>query len=121
MTIEEVRAWFVARGGSITSGEQLFYERVSAILEPDETLELRVMINCEGAIGSALLTNHRLIHIGTVILKGMQVKAIPRSDITGVELGGLVFGKLTVRHTGGVMKFDGAKGLAKQLMVALGY
>lgn len=121
MTIEEVRAWFVGHGGGITAGEQLFYERVAGVLEPSETPELRVMINREGAIGSALLTDSRLIHIGTNLLKGMQISTVRRSDITGVDLGGLIFGKLTIKHPGGVMVLDGAKGLAKQLMAALGY
>lgn len=121
MSVEEARAWFVARGGGITPGEQLFYERVAAILEPGETLESRVLINCESAIGSALVTDRRLVHIGNVVLKGMQVKAVARADITSVELGGLIFGKLTIKHANGTLKLDGAKELAKQFKSAIGY
>lgn len=121
MTIEEVRAWFVGRGWGITAADQLFYERLAGVMEPGETPELRLMLNCENAIGSAILTDRRLIHIGTDLLKGMRVTAIPRSDITGVSLGGLVLAKLTVKHAGGTTTFGGSKVFAKQLVAALGF
>lgn len=121
MTIEEVRAWFVGRGWGIAPADQLFYERLAGVLEEGEVPQLGVLITCDNAIGHAVLTNSRLVHIGTNIVTGMQVKAIPRADIQGASSGGLVLGRVTVKHTGGVTTFKGGKPQAKQLMAALGY
>lgn len=121
MTIEEVRAWFVGRGWGIAPLNQLFYERLAGILEPGESIELGVPINCENAIGNAVLTDRRLIHIGTNIVTGMVIKSIPRAGIKGASFGGLVVGKLTVKHEGGSTDYKGGKPQAKQLMTALGF
>lgn len=121
MTIEEVRAWFVGRGGGITPSDQLFYERLAAILEAGESIELSVPLNCNNAVGRAVLTDRRLVHVGSNILTGMAVAAINRADIQGASLNGLLLATLAVRHSGGTLKLSGPKAVAKQLMAALGY
>lgn len=121
MTIEEVRAWFVGRGWGIAAGQQLFYERLATILEPGESIEFAVQLNCENAIGYAVLTDRRLVHVGNNIMTGMAIQTVPRADIQGASLGGLVLAKLTIKHTGGTITFKGGKPQAKQLVAALGY
>lgn len=122
MSIDEVRAWFVAHGGGITAGEQLLYERLAGQLAAGEALEQAMAVNCDGAMGHMVLTDQRLIHIGTNILKGMVVVSIPRADVTGFKIGGLLIHKGTVTHRGGKLKLMGAlKPQMRALAEALGY
>lgn len=121
MTIDEVRAWFVGRGGGIMPGDQLFYERLATILEADESIDGSVPLNCNNAVGRAVLTDRRLIFVGNSIITGMVVESVKRADIQGASLSGLLITTLAVRHTGGALKLSGSKAIAKQLMAALGY
>lgn len=84
-------------------------------------MEFGAQISCEGAIGHTVLTDRRLVHIGTNLITGMQIKTIPKADIQSASYGGLILGKVTVKHAGGVTTLSGGKPQAKQLMAALGY
>lgn len=113
MSIDEVRAWFVARGGGITAPEQLLYERLAGQLAPGEVLEVVTPVNCNNSLGHLALTDQRLIHIGGHVLKGMTIVSVPRADITGFKIAGFLLPKGTVTHKGGKMKLVG--GLKPQL------
>lgn len=122
MTIDETRAWFVARGWGITGADQLFYERLAGILEEGEAPEMAVAAICENAVGHAVLTDRRLLHVGGHIIKGLAVAAVNRTDILGVKLGGLVLGKVTVKRKGPSLVLGNIpKPQAKALVKALGY
>lgn len=119
MTIDEVRAWCVARGGGISAADQLFYERLAGILEPGEVLEGRFLLSCEDALGSAVLTDHRFIHIGSSIMHGMVIREVPRPGIQAAKAGGLFVSNVTVKHAGGSWKLAGSKAETERLRVAL--
>lgn len=119
MSIDEVRAWFVARGYEIGAEARLLYERVAGQLAPDETLELEAAMTCNNMAGYLVLTDQRLIHIGTNIM-GMKITTIARSDVTSVEKSGLLIPGMLVIHRGGYVRFGGgSKPKVQALMAAL--
>ena len=120
MSIDEVRAWFVARGWGIGADERLLYERVAGLLVPGETLELESAMTCNNLPGNLILTDQRIIHVGRHML-GMKVTEIARADVTGAKRGGLLIPGIVVTHKGGKVKFAGGlKPQAKALLAALG-
>ena len=106
MDIDEVRAWFVARGHGIGANDRLLYERVAGQLEPGETLELTTPATCNNLVGTLVLTDRRIIHIAGHPL-GMTVTQAARHDVTSVKSGGLLVPKTTIQHRGGTMRLVG--------------
>ncbi|MBP9201818.1 MAG: hypothetical protein KBF47_17510 [Gemmatimonadales bacterium] len=120
MSIDEVRAWFVARGHGISADERLLYERVAGLLAPGEALELESAMTCNNLPGNLVLTDQRIIHIGRHML-GMKVTEVARSDVTKAKRGGLLIPGIVVEHRDGKVKFAGGlKPQAAALLAALG-
>lgn len=117
MSIDEVRAWFVERGGGISEADRLLYERVAGQLEPGETLELTTPLACNNLAGQLVLTDRRVIHIGRHML-GMKVESATRAAVTGVKSGGLLLPNVTITHKGGKMKLVGGLKPQVQALVA---
>lgn len=122
MSIEEVRSWFVARGCGFSPAEQLFYERLAGLLRQDERPEDTTLLRCEDVIGRLVLTDRRLLHIGDHPKRGMVVTTVPRADVTGIKVTGLLIPRVTISHREGTLHLAGSsKAWVAGMVQALGY
>lgn len=121
MSIDEVRAWFVARGWGISGAEQLFYERLAGQLATGETLEQTETLLCGYASGQLVLTDQRIAHLSGPGSKSMAVTSVNRADVTSATVSGWLSPRTVIVHRGGKMKLaGGAKARVREIVAALG-